>query len=502
MLRRTTVAAAALLAAGALLLTACSGGGSSPSASAGTPDPDAVVTVRLVAEPSNLDIRTTAGSALDQILIDNVYQGLVSRTPDQKIVDTLASSHTVSADKLTYTFTLRDGVTFHDGTPLTVDDVVWSLQQLKTNASYRDSARLARVQTIAANGKDVVLTLSQPDSSLLWSLTGRAGLVLKKDDTTDRKTKANGTGPYKLTSWKQGDSITFGRNDAYWGDKAKVKEVVFHYIPENQAALNAALAHEVDVVTGFDANLKTQVEANGDFALVLGASTDKGTLAMNSTKAPLSDKRVRQAIRQAIDHDAVVKALGAGQTLYGPIPELDPGYQDLKSTAPFDPGAAKKLLADAGVSDLTLTLTIPSFYPTTFTQILVSNLNDVGITLKVKAVEFPTWLNDVYVNKNYDLSFVLHTEARDFENWANPNYYFTYNNPEVQKLYQQSLSATDEQSSADLLAQAARIVADDQAADWLYNGASVVAVGTNVNGFPSINVNERIDLAELAKSKG
>lgn len=503
MLRRTTVAAAALLAAGALLLTACSGG-STPDASPTvvTPDPDAVVTVRLVSEPSNLDIRETAGAALDQILIDNVYQGLVSRTPDQKIEPELASDYKISPDGLTYTFTLRDGVTFHDGSPLTVDDVVWSLEQVKSTASYSDSDRLARVQSIAANGKDVVLTLSQPDSSLLWNLTGRAGLVLKKDDTTDRKTKANGTGPYKLTSWKQGDSITFDRNDAYWGDKAKVKEVVFSYIPDNQAALNGALAHELDVVTGFDANLKDQVEANGDFTLVLGKSTDKGTLAMNSTKAPLSDKRVRQAIRQAIDHNAIVKALGAGQTLYGPIPELDPGYADLSSTAPFDPAAAKKLLADAGVKDLTLTLTIPSFYGTTVSQILVSNLNDVGITLKVKAVEFPTWLNDVYINKNYDLSFVLHTEARDFENWANPNYYFTYNNPEVQKLYQQSLSATDEQTSADLLAQAAKIVADDQAADWLYNGASVVAVGTNVSGFPSVNVNERINLAELAKSKG
>ena len=503
MLRRTTVAAAALLAAGALLLSACSGG-SAPDASptAVTPDPDAVVNVRLVSEPSNLDIRETAGAALDQILIDNVYQGLVSRTPDQKIEPELASDYKVSPDGLTYTFTLRDGVTFHDGSPLTVGDVVWSLEQVKSTASYSDSDRLARVQSIVANGKDVVLTLSQPDSSLLWNLTGRAGLVLKKDDTTDRKTKANGTGPYKLTSWKQGDSITFDRNDAYWGDKAKVKEVVFSYIPDNQAALNGALAHELDVVTGFDANLKDQIEANGDFTLVLGKSTDKGTLAMNSTTAPLSDKRVRQAIRQAIDHNAIVKALGAGQTLYGPIPELDPGYEDLSSTAPFDPAAAKKLLADAGVSDLTLTLTIPSFYGTTVSQILVSNLNDVGITLKVKAVEFPTWLNDVYINKNYDLSFVLHTEARDFENWANPNYYFTYNNPEVQKLYQQSLSATDEQTSADLLTQAAKIVANDQAADWLYNGASIVAVGTNVSGFPSVNVNERINLAELAKSKG
>ena len=502
MLRRTTVAAAALLAAGALLLSACTGSSSpSPSGSTAAADPDATVAVRLVLEPSNLDIRETAGAALDQILIDNVYQGLVSRTPDQEIVDTLASSHEISADGLTYTFTLREGVSFHDGQELTPQDVVWSLQQVKDTATYRDSDRLKNVTSIAANGQDIILTLSAPDSTLLWNLTGRAGLVFKEGDTIDRKTKANGTGPYALTDWKQGDSITLKRNDAYWGDKAKVAEVVLDFIPDTQAALSGALAGELDVVTGFDATLKDQIEANGAFSLVLGQSTDKGTLAMNSTKGPLADKRVRQAIRQAIDKNSIVEALGAGQTLYGPIPELDPGYEDLESTAPFDPDAAKKLLADAGAEDITLTLTIPSFYGTTVSQILVSNLDDVGITLKVNAVEFSAWLNDVYINKNYDLSFVLHTEAHDFENWANPDYYFTYDNPEVQALYAKSVAATDPDQAADFLKQAAKIVASDQAADWLYNGASVVAVAPTVTGFPTVNTNERMNLADLAKSR-
>ena len=502
MLRRTTVAAAALLAAGALLLSACTGSSSpSPSGSTAAADPDATVAVRLVLEPSNLDIRETAGAALDQILIDNVYQGLVSRTPDQEIVDTLASSHEISADGLTYTFTLREGVTFHDGQELTPQDVVWSLQQVKDTATYRDSDRLKNVTSIAANGQDIILTLSAPDSTLLWNLTGRAGLVFKEGDTIDRKTKANGTGPYALTDWKQGDSITLKRNDAYWGDKAKVAEVVLDFIPDTQAALSGALAGELDVVTGFDATLKDQIEANGAFSLVLGQSTDKGTLAMNSTKGPLADKRVRQAIRQAIDKNSIVEALGAGQTLYGPIPELDPGYEDLESTAPFDPDAAKKLLAEAGAEDITLTLTIPSFYGTTVSQILVSNLDDVGITLKVNAVEFSAWLNDVYINKNYDLSFVLHTEAHDFENWANPDYYFTYDNPEVQALYAKSVAATDPDQAADFLKQAAKIVASEQAADWLYNGASVVAVAPTVTGFPTVNTNERMNLADLAKSR-
>ena len=503
MLRRTTLATAAFLAAGLLALTACTGGGGEPApTTVGEPDPDASVAIRLVLEPGNLDIRETAGSALDQVLVDNIYQGLVARTPEQDIVPALASDWTVSPDGITYTFTLREGVTFHDGQPLTPQDVVWSLTTRRDTPAWRDSARLANVTSITAEGQDSSLTLSAPDSTLLWNLTGRAGIVLKEGDAVDYKTKANGTGPFMLADWRQGDSITFARNDAYWGDKAGAAEVVFDYIPDNQAALNAALAGEVDVLTGFDANLQEQVEANGDFALELGQSTDKGTLAFNQTSGPLADKRVRQAIRQAIDHDAIIEALASGQTQYGPIPELDPGYEDLSDVAPYDPEAARELLAEADAEDLELTLTIPSFYSTTIPQILVSDLDEVGITLDVNSVDFTTWLTDVYTNKDYELSFVLHTEARDYENWADPDYYFTYDNPEVQDLYAQSLAATDEAEAADLLQQAGRLVAEDHAADWLYNGASVIAVGTNITGMPSINVNERLNVVEIAKSNG
>jgi peptide/nickel transport system substrate-binding protein len=502
MFRRTSLAAAALLAATALTLTACSGGSSPAPSTAGPADPDASIAVRLVLEPTNLDIRETSGAALDQILIDNVYQGLVARTPQQEIVPALASDWTVSEDGLTYQFTLRDGVTFHDGQALTAQDVVWSLTQHRDTPEWIDAPTLAGVTAIAADGQTVTLTLAAPDSQLLWNLTGRAGIILKEGDTVDYQTAANGTGPFLLENWTQGASITLARNEAYYGEPAAAAEVAFEYIPDNQAAMNAALAGELDVVTGFDANLADQIEAGGDFGLIIGESTDKGTLAFNQTEGPLADKNVRQAIRQAIDHDAIVEALGAGQTQYGPIPSLDPGYEDLSDVAPYDPEAAKDLLAEAGAEDIELSLTIPNFYPTTIAQLLVSDLNEVGVTLTVDSVDFSTWLQDVYTNKDYDLSFVLHTEARDFQNWADPDYYFTYANPEVAELYAQSRAATSEDEANELLAEAARIVSEDAAADWLYNGASVAAVSTEVAGMPADNLNERLNVVELSKSIG
>jgi peptide/nickel transport system substrate-binding protein len=201
----------------------------------------------------------------------------------------------------------------------------------------------------------------------------------------------------------------------------------------------------------------------------------------------------------AIDHAAVVKAVGgAAVEQGGPIPELDPGYEDLTDVAPYDPAKAKELLAAAGQSNLTLDLTIPSFYGTSVATLLVSELEKVGITLNVKSVEFATWLNDVYTNKDFQLSYVDHAESRDFGNWADPDYYFGFDNADVQRLYQESVAAADAETAAAKLKEAARIVSEQAGADWLYNAVTLTAVRTGVTGFPTDSTSTRLDLGELA----
>ncbi|MGF2948419.1 ABC transporter substrate-binding protein [Microbacterium alcoholitolerans] len=491
-----------MLAVGALALSACSGSAPEPTAtSTGTPDPEATLSVGLVLEPTNLDIRHTSGAALEQILVDNIYEGLVTRTQDNEITERLASSYEISPDGLTYTFTLNEGVTFHDGTAMTSADVVASYQTVKSDATVQGNAEFAGVSAITApDPATVVITLAQPDQNFLFVLTGPAGLVFKNGDTTDLKTAENGTGPFILERWAKGSAITFDRFDTYWGDPATIGEVVFQYIPDFTAGVNAALDGTLDVLTAVDPNLVPQLEDSGDFRITTGRTTDKATLAFNNAKAPLDDVKVREALRLAIDHEALVEAVGAGQTLYGPIPELDPGYEDLSELAPYDPARAKELLAEAGHEELDLTLTIPSFYGTTVAQVLISDLSKVGVSLEVNRVEFATWLEDVYTNHDYELSFVLHVEPRDFGNWANPDYYFNYDNPEVQRLYQESQTEIDPEKSAELLAEAARMVSEDHAADWLYNGATLTALTPAVSGFPEDSINSRINLAGVTKS--
>ncbi|QEA29156.1 ABC transporter substrate-binding protein [Microbacterium sp. CBA3102] len=503
MFRRTRrLSLIAALAATAVILSACAG---SPeptvTTGTGTPDPDATLHVGLVLEPTNLDIRHTSGAALEQILIDNIYEGLVSRTQENEIEGRLASDYTVSDDGLTYTFTLNEGIQFHDGTALTSADVVSSYETVRTDATVQGNAEFAKVSSITApDATTVEIVLTEPDQNFLFTLTGPAGLVFKTGDTTDLKSAENGTGPFTLTRWNKGSTITFARNDDYWGEKAGVAQVEFQYIPDFTAGVNAALAGDVDVLTAVDPNLAPQLEDSGEFALTKGRTTDKATLAFNNQKAPLDDVRVREALRLAIDHDALVEAVGAGTTLHGPIPELDPGYEDLSDVISYDPEKAKSLLAEAGQEDLELTLTIPAFYGTTVPKVLISDFKKVGVSLEVNSVEFPTWLEDVYTNHDYDLSFVLHVEPRDFGNFADPDYYFGYDNTEVQRLYAEALAEVDPDKSAELLAQAARIVSEDHAADWLHNGETITAVSPIVAGFPEDSINSRIDLAGVTVS--
>lgn len=502
--RRTTrLALISALASAALLLTACGGGTTEEPGQTAAPAPDAsaTLTVGLILEPVNLDIRHTDGAALEQILVDNIYEGLVTRDGSE-IVPRLADAYEISDDALTYTFTLRDGLTFHNGAALTSADVVASFEAVRTDETFHAHRDFAGVAAITApDEKTVVIALVEPDVNFLFALTGRGGLVFQNGDATDMKTAENGTGPFTLARWNQGSSIVFDRYDEYWGDPAGVAEIVFDYIPDPTARINAALDGSVDVLTDVDATLLSQLEGD-DFEITFGRTTNTATLAFNNTRAPLTDARVREALRLAIDHDAIVEAIGAGDTLFGPIPELDPGHEDLSDVAPYDPTRAKELLAEAGQEDLELTLTIPNHYSTTIPRLLVSDLAKVGVTLEVDVVEFPTWLEDVYTNKDYDLSFVLHVEPRDFANYANPEYYFQYDNPEVQRLFAEAMAQSDLDAASDLLAEAARLVSEDHAADWLYNGATITALRPGVSGFPADLISSRLDLRGVTVTGG
>lgn len=472
-------------------LIACIAVVNSRSRKTATPTQSDSVAIGIKLAPVSLDIRNQSGSALEQLLIGNVYEALVSRNSNNEVEPGLAKSWTISNDGLTYTFKLNEHMNFSNGDTLDATDVAWSINQLKSKQYYNSDQVENLKQASAPDATTVKLTLSRPDANMLWYLSGRPGLVFDKDARYDAKTTAVGSGPYVVKSFDSSSKLVLQANPKYWGGahKARTTTVTVRFLPDDNAALNALTSGDVQVLSPVNANMTGKLKSSGKYTVKATDGSDKFVLAFNCTGAKTADKRVRQAIRYAINHKEIIASRGGvDAALGGPIPSVDPGYEDLTGLYPYNPAKAKSLMQQAGYSTnhpLKLTLTYANVYGSELGEQLRSQLSHIGIDLNVNTVEFSTWLQDVHTNGDYDLSLVDHAESHDFYKWTQPDYYYHYDNAQVQALYAKALAATDEQDSAQYLKQAARIVSEDAPADWLFAYRVSVAQAKGVTGFPS-----------------
>lgn len=459
---------------------------------------DPAIVVGAVLEPTSLDILHQAGAALDQILLDNVYETLVDSDETGNPQPGLAALPEVSADGTTYTFTLNEGVTFHSGDPLVAADVVWSLDQSRAEDGQGAEA-LASVESVTAvDDQTVEIQLGTPDNNLLFSLSRGEGAVLQAE-ATDLENTANGTGPFQFSEWNQGTSISLTRYNGYWGDLPAISGATFVYFTDPNAAVNAFQTGDVDILTGVNTDLISTLEGNPDFTITEGTSTGEFTLGFNNARPYLDDVRVRRAIRAAIDKEAIIELNnGYGTLINGPVPPTDPWFTDLDGV-PFDPDEARRLIEEAGVpADLELSFLYPNFYPEEWAEFVVTSLADVGLNVKLELVDFNgVWLPQVYTDKNYDLTAVLHVEPRDIGNYGNPDYYWNYDNPEVVQLIADSRTAATYDESVDLLRQASVLIDQDSPVDWLFLGASLTASKADVTGYPTDDTASRFDLSGI-----
>ena len=440
------------------------------------------------------------------MLIGNVYEALLSRDSDNKVQPGLAKSWDISKDGKTYAFHLNQNMTFSNGDKLDADDVAWSINQLKEKQYYNANqvASLDKAEAVDAN--TVKLTLSTPDSNLLWYLTGRPGLVFDKNAKYNAKTEAVGSGPYTVESFDSASKMVLKANAKYWGTahKPATQNVVIRFLTDDNAAVNALKSGDVDVLSPVNATLAKSLDAS-TYTVSAADGSDKFVLAFNCTNAKLKDKRVRQAIRYAINHKEIIASRGnVDYALGGPIPSVDPGYEDLTGLYPYNVDKAKELMKEAGYTTdkpLRLTLTYANTYGTELGDQLKSQLAKIGIDLKIDYVEFSTWLQNVHANGDYELSLVDHAESHDFYKWTTPDYYYHYDNKNVQALYAKALAATDEEESNEYLKQAAKAVSEDAPADWLFGYRVTVAVDKHVQGFPSKLSQTVLPLWQISKNK-
>jgi peptide/nickel transport system substrate-binding protein len=491
----------------ALTLTACSagktadqGGGSGDRAG------DERLTVGLVAEPASLDFTTVDGAAIPQALLNNVYDGLVQLGQDGDIEPDLAKSWHISGDRKTYTFDLVDNATFSNGAKFTAEDAIFSINRVKSDWTISLKAAMDVVADAKAiTATQLQVTLKKPSNDWLYRMTTRIGAMFSRTGVEALATKPVGTGPYRLAAFNRGDSIVLRRNPAYWGDKPFFATVTLKYFKDATALNNALLTGTIDVIGTVQApESLDQLTSNDKFRVIEGVTNGEVVLSFNNSKPPFTDKRVRQAVRYAIDHQALVDTCWAGRgTLIGSmVPPTDPWYQDLTGLYPHDPAKARTLLRQAGQRSLTVRLRLPSLpYAQSCGQVVKSQLAQVGINARIDTLEFPAqWLQKVFTDHDYDMSIVAHVEPHDLGAvFGNPDYYTQYDNPRVRQLLADADSGTAEQQTTDLQ-QAARALSEDAAADWLFLLPNLIVAEKGITGLPKNAIGESFDLSRLARS--
>ena len=468
---------------------------------------NSAVTIGFTLEPVSLDISGVAGQAIPQVLLNNVYEGLVKVENSGKIVPSLAKSYKASSDGLTYTFNLTKAK-FHDGSNFGAADVVWSFNRVldpnSTAVLPTQKQQFATVASVKApNASTVVFALKNRDNDFLFNLTQRGGVIFKSG-STEFATKANGTGPFKLGNWNRGNSITLERNDNYYGKKALSKKVVFRYILDATALSNAILSGQIDIMSTVQKpELLSIFKSRKDLKIVSGTTNGEVTLGMNNSKAPLNNIKVRQAIRQAINKKALIKTAWAGYGLEigSFVPPTDPWFEDLSKKYPFDVQAAKNLLKQAGYPNgFSIVLDIPPApYAEASQEFIAASLKTIGINVSIKPVAWGEWLDRIFTKANYDMTIVAHVERGDMSIYANPNYYFRYNNTEYQALIKKASSARTAAAQTETLKKAARLLSDESASDWLFLIPNLQVAKKSVLGFPENSVGDAYSVAAITK---
>lgn len=447
------------------------------------------ITVAVQLEPPHLDPTSAAAGAIDTVLYSNVFEGLTRFMADGAVVPGLAASWEISDDGLTYTFTLREGVTFHDGTTMDAEDVKFSLDRIlaedSANAQKALYAAISAVEVI--DPLTVQLTLSEPNGNMLFNLAWGDAVIVAPESIDGIKQMPIGTGAFKFVEWVQSDRIELARNDAYWGTPASLETATFKFISDPTAAFAAVMAEDVDYFYAFPApeNLP-QFEADPRFQVLVGSTEGETILSTNNKMPPFDNPLVRQAVAHAIDRQAIIDGamFGYGTPIGTHFAPHNPAYKDLTGQSAHDPDKARALLAEAGLPDgfeTTLHLPPPS-YARRGGEIIAAQLAEVGITAKITNVEWAQWLESVFRGKDFGLTIVSHTEPMDIGIYANPDYYFQYDNPDFQALITKLNSTTDPEMRASMMGDAQQMIADDYVNGYLFQLAQLSVAKAELQG--------------------
>ena len=471
-------------AALAIALGACSGDKAETGSSQ--------ITIGIPQDVDSLDPHKAVAAGTKEVLF-NVFEGLVKPDSEGNLNDAVAESHTISEDGKVYTFTLREGVKFHDGTPVTAQDVKYSIDRCSSteNGEPLVSAFAAIDSVNIVDDKTVEIVLKEGDTDFLPYLTAA---VIPEHNKTLESTPV-GTGPYKYISRSPQENVVLEKFDDYWGTPANIKTVKLQVVANADTIVTGLNGGSIDMFARV-----TQAQADqlsGDFEVLEGTMNLVQAMYLNNEKAPFDKKEVRQALCYAVDPQAVMDMIsdGKGAKLGSSMfPAFGKYYmEELNDMYAADTAKAKELLAQAGYPDgFTFTLTVPSNYQQHIdtAQVVAEQLKQIGVTANIQLVEWETWLSEVYTNRNYEATVVGVDAAsltaaallERFTSDASDNF-INFDSAAYDEAYAAAKASTDDEEKTKYYKECEEILAEEAANVYIQDLPSFVALNKKYGGY-------------------
>ena len=458
--------------------------------SEGTPVPGGSVVYGMTQDLASLDphVDTDAGT---RDVVFNLYEGLVKPTSDGGFIPAVASDYIISDDAKTYTFTLRDGITFHDGTPVTIEDVKYSIDRY-AEIQGESSAFSSLIDSVEVqDDKTLVVNLKESYSEFLPMMT----IAIIPQSNEDPAGNPIGTGPFKYVSYTPGQNLELKKYDGYWQEGVpSLDSVEFKFIADVDTAFVELQAGTIDILKYLTS---AQAETLGDdYNIVQGSMNLVHAMYLNSAYEPLSKTEVRQALCYAVDRDAINNFIFGGKShIIGShmIPAMSKYYEpEAETVYSYDPEKAKELLADAGYADgFDLEITVPSSYSqhVDSAQIIADELSQVGVNVTLNQVEWSTWLQDVYKGGNFQATVIGFDGTLAPSDWLkkyvtdDAKNFMHYSNTEYDDVFNTAYTTVDDDVKVENYKKAQMILAEDAAAVYIEDPANLVAVSKKFGGY-------------------
>ncbi|MCI9331649.1 MAG: ABC transporter substrate-binding protein [Oscillibacter sp.] len=440
----------------------------------------------------SLDPHKVVAAGTKEVMF-NVFEGLMKPTPEGDLIPAVAESFEISEDQLVYTFTIREGITFHNGAPVTAGDVVYSITRCIDPADagvFRIDALEMVERVTNVDERTVSIRLKEPSTELLSYLT----LAILPADYDGQDTAPVGTGPFRYVSRAAQDNIVLERFEEYWGEPAYLDKVTFKIIENADSILVSLQSGAVDLFAHLTSTQTAQL--SGDFNIEEGTMNLVQAMYLNHAEKPFDDVRVRQALCYAVDRQQILDLAfdGYGSLIGSSMYPAFGKYFDgsLTNYYPHDVEKAKALLADAGYPDgFSMTITVPSNYQPHIdtAQVIVEQLKEVGVNAEIQLVEWGTWLSDVYTGRQYqatvvgvDASTMTARALLERFNSTAGNNFINYNNAEYDAFFQQAVTAADDAAQTAAYKQAEANLTENAANVYIQDLADLVAVRKGLTG--------------------